>query len=128
MAPIKSRSKNLDPDTVGNYLDKLNHHPNLDAANDCPEALKTILSLINRTRVAVEDLDPQPEGQIFNASRTYDKQLIWRAQKLSRVCSAPGMDEKSEFEWQSAMSSHVFLSLNNEHEEETSETRPYHHW
>ena len=128
MAPIRGRSKSLNQSILDKYLDNLNHHPNLDAADDCPEVLKAIFLLINRTRIGLEDLNPQLEGQTFNASHVYGKQLIWRAQELSRECSALGMNKKSEFDWQSALSPHVFQSLNNEHEERTNSERPYYHW
>ena len=54
------------------FVDKLNHHPNLDAVDDCPEALKAILLLIDRTRLRHEDLNPQLEGQTFSASHIYE--------------------------------------------------------
>ena len=128
MAPKGKRAKRPSMNTMVNFVDKLNHHPNLEHAKDCPEALKAIYILINQTRLRHEDLNPQLEGQTFNASDIYYKQLMCRAQKLSRSCSARGMNEKPELKWQSAMSPHAFMSLNNEEEEETRPERQYHHW
>ena len=108
--------------------EKLNHQPSLDRAEDCPEALKDIFMLINRTRLVHDDLYPQLEGQTFNASQIYEKQLMWRAQAMSDKCSVRGMNNQPEFEWQSAMSPHAFLSLNNNEEEKTHSERQYHHW
>lgn len=128
MAPNKKRSKSRSLNAVLNFVDGLNHHANVDVMDDCPETLEPILLLINRTRLGHEDLHPQLEGQKFNASHIYDKQLMWRAQELSRACSGMGMNQKSEFEWQSVMGPHVFLSLNNNDEERTNSERQYHHW
>lgn len=128
MPPKEKRAKRPSGNTMTNFLDGLNHHPNVDRADDCPKALKDILILINRTRLVHEDLNPQLDGQKFKASDVYDKQLMWRAEKFSEQCSSRGMNNHSEFEWQTDMSPHVFLSLNNKDEEKTHSERQYHHW
>ena len=38
------------------------------------------------------------------------------------------MNDESEFQWQSAMAPHAFLSVNNNEEEKTHRVRQYHHW
>lgn len=124
MAPNTKPSNEV----FGNFVEELNHHPNLDRIHDCPEALKPVLVMINRTRLGHEDLHPQLEDEIFNARHVYDKQLLWRAGELARECSGIGMNKKSEMEWQSVMSPHVFLSLNNKDEERNNNERQYHHW
>ena len=96
--------------------------------DDCPEALKAILLLIYRTRLRHEDLNPQLEGQTFSASHIYDKQIMRRALEMSRACSEIGMNNYTEFEWQTAMSPYAFLSLSNKDEERTNSERQYHHW
>ena len=128
MAPKKNHAKRPSVNTMLKFTDELNHHPNLDHVNDCPEALKPILVLINQTRLGYDDLNPQLEDQEFNASHIYEKQLMWRAQEMSQKCSAPGANHQSEFKWQSDMTPHAFLSLNNEEEERTHIERLYHHW
>ena len=128
MAPNKKRPTRPSLSAALNFVDRLSFHPNLDVMEDCPESLKPILLLINRTRLGHEDLHPQLEGQRLNARHLYDKQLMWRAQELSRECSGMGMNHNSEAEWQSFMAPHAFLSLNNKDEERTNSERPYHHW
>ena len=128
MTPKGKRAKRPSVNTAMNFVDELNHQPNLHYVNDCPEALKTIFILINQTRLRLEDLNPQLEGQRFNASDIYYKQLMWRAEEMSEKCSARGINLNSEFEWQSDMSPHAFLSLNNKDEEKTHNERQYHHW
>lgn len=124
MAPNSKPSNEF----VRKFVDELNHHSNLDGIHDCPEALKPVLLMINRTRLGHEDLHSQLREQAFDASHVYDKQLMWRAGELARECSGIGMNKKSEMEWQSVMSPHVFLSLNNKDEERTNSERQYHHW
>ena len=128
MAPKEKRATNPSVNNTLKFADPLNHQPSLDRIEDCPEPLKDIFLLINRTRLGHGDLDPQLEGQTFSASRVYEKQLVWRAQQMSDTCSVRGMNQHSEFEWQSAMSPHAFLSLNNNDEEKTHSERQYHHW
>ena len=128
MAPKKKHTKRPSVNTILKFTDGLNHHPNLDYVDDCPEALKPILILINQTRLGYDDLNPQLEDQEFNASHNHEKQLMWRAQQMSQKCSAPGVNHQSEFKWQSDMTPHAFLSLNNEDEERTHNDRLYHHW
>ncbi len=128
MAPRGKRAKRPSVNTILNFADGLNYHPNLDRVEDCPAALKEILVLINRTRLVHEDLNPQLEGRKFKASDIYDKQLMWRAEEMSEKCSGRGMNNQSEFGWQSDMSPHAFLSLNNKDEEKTHSERQYHHW
>ena len=128
MAPTKKRAKRPSVNTMLKFTDVLNHHPNLDHVDDCPEALKPMLVLINQTRLGYGDLNPQLEGQEFNASHIYEEQLMWRAQELSQKCSKGGVNQQSEFKWQSDMSPHAFLSLNNEDDERIHKDRQYHHW
>lgn len=125
MAPNKQREG---PDSAESFVAELNHHANLEVMGDCPKSLEPILRLINRTRLGYEDLYPQLEEEPFDASRIYDKQLMWRARELSRACSAKGMNDKAEFKWQSVMSPHVFLSMNSVDDERTNSDRQYHHW
>ena len=73
MAPKKMHAKRHSVNTILKFTDGLNHHPNLDHVNDCPEALKPILVLINQTRLGYGDLNPELEGQEFNASHIYEK-------------------------------------------------------
>ena len=53
---------------------------------------------------------------------------MWRAQQMSQRCSKAGVNKQSEFEWQTDMTPHAFLSLNNVDEEWTHSERLYHHW
>ena len=122
MAPKGKTAKCPRKDTL------INNQPNLDRAEDCPEALKDIFVLINRTRLLHDDLKPQFKGQTFNAGQDYEKQLMWRAREMSDACSIRGMNDQPEFEWQSVMAPHTFLSLNNNEEEKTHGERQYHHW
>ena len=128
MAPRGKAAKRPSENIILKLADGLNYQPSLDRAEDCPEALKDIFVLINRTRLVHDDLDPQRKGETFNARQIYEKQLMWRAQEMSDKCSIRGVNNLSEFEWQSNMSSHAFLSLNNKVEEKTHSERQYHHW
>ena len=128
MAPKGKTARRPSENIILELAEELNHQPSLDRAEDCPEALKDIYVLINQTRLVHDDLNPQLEGQTFSASQTYEKQLMWRAQEMSNKCSVRGMNNHSEFKWQSAMSPHAFLSLNNNDEEKAHSERQYHRW
>ena len=128
MPPKEKRAKRPSVNTVTNFVDEMKHHPNLDRVDDCPKALKDILVLIKRTRLAHEDLNPQLDGRTFKASDVYEKQLMWRAEEMSEKCSGRGVNNHSEFEWQSDMCPHAFLSLNNKDEEKIRSERQYHNW
>ena len=128
MEPSKKDHRRSSTECKENFRDDLNHHPNLAVAGDCPKYLRTILVLINQTRLGFEDLIESSEGDKCSASRIYDEEMMRRAEEMSRACSTRGLNEVSESQWQEVMSRHAFLSLNSSEEEKTNNDRQYHHW